>query len=181
MSEDINWTRARVDKIRRESERRKEWWRLHAKEFPPPRQSSQMERGPFAGLPVEDFTLPDLEGKTPSASPIFRGKTICCDFLGHLVHCLLGGNPDLIALRKKLGDHVAILGVALDGLARRTRSTRTGSKAKGATLTPNIPRAKELLGKVARAVKARGINYPVLSTQRPQWGDTSTGASYPPP
>ncbi|MGO9201491.1 MAG: redoxin domain-containing protein [Limisphaerales bacterium] len=168
---------ARVDKIRRGIERRKEWWRLHAKEFPTTRViSSQMERGPFAGLPVEDFTLPDLEGR-PVRLADFRGKTVLLNFWATWCTACLAEIPDLIALRKKLGDHVAILGVALDGTPDE-HGHQTGEQGQGRAHAEH-PSRKELLGKVARAVKARGINYPVLLDPEAAVGRHFNGGELP--
>ena len=168
---------ARVDKIRRGIERRKEWWQLHAKEFPHTQFiSSPMEPGLSASPPVQDFTLPDLQGK-PVRLADFRGKTVLLNFWTTWCMGCMAEIPDLVALQRKLGDHVAILGVALDGLPDE-HGHQPGEEGQGHAHAEH-PSRKALLDKVARAVKTRGINYPVLLDPEAAVGRRFNGGELP--
>ena len=168
---------ARVDKIRRGIERRKEWWQLHAKEFPNTQLiSGPMEPGRSASPPIEDFTLPDLEGK-PVRLADFRGKTVLLNFWATWCMACMAEIPDLVALQRKLGDHVAILGVALDGLPDE-HGHQPVEEGQGHAHAEH-PSRKALLDKVARAVKTRGINYPVLLDPEAAVGRRFNGGELP--
>ncbi|HXP62351.1 MAG TPA: redoxin domain-containing protein [Dongiaceae bacterium] len=168
---------ARVDKIRHGIERRKEWWQIHAKEFSAaPISSSQMDRGVVASPPVEDFTLPDLEGRRVRLDE-FRGKTVLLNFWATWCPACLAEIPELIALHEKLGDRVAILGVALDGLPDED-GHQPGEPMEGRAHAE--PRSRKAVrDKVARAVKALGINYPVLLDPEAAVGGRFNGGELP--
>ena len=168
---------ARVDKIRRGIERRKEWWQIHANEFPAvPVIPSRMHRGVAATPAVEDFTLPDLEGRSVRLAD-FRGQTVLLNFWATWCTACSAEIPGLIALHGKLGGHVAILGVALDGLPDED-SHQPGEQ--GEARAHAEPRSRKAVrDKVARAVKARGINYPVLLDPEAAVGGRFNGGELP--
>jgi len=85
--------------------------------------------------------------------------------------------PDLVTLQRKLGDHVAILGVALDGLPDE-HGHQPGEEGQGHAHAEH-PSRKALLDKVARAVKTRGINYPVLLDPEAAVGRRFNGGELP--
>jgi thiol-disulfide isomerase/thioredoxin len=68
-----------------------------------------------ACLPINDFTLKDLNGRTVHLEQ-FRGRVVLLNFWATWCTACLAEIPDLIALQNKLGKQVAILGVALDGV-----------------------------------------------------------------
>jgi thiol-disulfide isomerase/thioredoxin len=166
-----------VDKIRRGIERRKQWWQLHAGEFPATQTlSSQIEHGVLGGPPLEDFTLADLEGRQVRLTD-FRGKTVLLNFWATWCTACLAEIPDLVALQKKHDDHVVILGVALDGLPDED-GHQPGEQSEGRAHTAR-PSRRAMLDKVARAVKARGINYPVLLDPEAAVGRRFNGGELP--
>ena len=168
---------ARLDKIRRGIERRKEWWHLHAKEFPATQvMSSQMEPGVLPGQMVEDFILPDLEGR-PVRLAEFRGKTVLLNFWATWCTACLAEIPDLVALQKKHDGYLVILGVALDGLPDED-GHQPGEEGEGRAHTGR-PSRRAALDKVARAVKARGINYPVSLDPEAAVGRRFNGGELP--
>jgi thiol-disulfide isomerase/thioredoxin len=166
---------AHVETIRHGVELRKQWWQAHAQEFPTPGTAiSKPVNSDFSGPAVEDFSLPDLEGKRVRLSD-FRGKTVLINFWATWCTACLAEIPDLIELHKKLGNRVIILGVALDGLPDEHghQGGEDGSHHKGE------PSRKTVFNKVIRAVKNRGINYPVLFDPDGKVGRRFNGGELP--
>jgi thiol-disulfide isomerase/thioredoxin len=151
---------ANADTIRRGVERRKAWWKLHAKDYAAsPEGFGVTVTNGAARLPIPDFTLKDLNGRTVHLEQ-FRGKVVLLNFWATWCTACLAEIPDLIALQNKLGDQVAILGVALDGVPDEHGHV-PGEEESGTTdrREPSMANAR---AKVLRAVKARGINYTVF-------------------
>jgi thiol-disulfide isomerase/thioredoxin len=167
---------AHVDAIRHGVERRKEWWRVHAQEFPTsePAFSSEVNSA-FPGPSVEDFALPDLQGKRVRLSD-FRGKTVLINFWATWCTACLAEIPDLIELHNKLADRIVILGIALDGLPDE-HGHQAGEE--GQSRPEGGPSRKAVLTKVVRAVKDRGINYPVLLDPDARVGRLFNGGELP--
>jgi thiol-disulfide isomerase/thioredoxin len=85
--------------------------------------------------------------------------------------------PDLIALQKKLGDQVAILGVALDGVADEhgdIPGDERDEKSHKDGLSLEVIHAK-----VERAVKLRDINYRILLDAKSSVGSQYNGGELP--
>lgn len=110
---DTNLDAVHVSTIRQGIERRKQWYQDHVKDYsfqlaptnsPGPRQPT---------CPVEDFTLPDLAGKTVRLSE-FRGKTVLLNFWATWCTACQAEIPDLIDLQNQLGGDVIILGILLN-------------------------------------------------------------------
>jgi thiol-disulfide isomerase/thioredoxin len=127
-------------------------------------------------LPASDFTLRDLNGKSVSLSD-FRGKVVLLNFWATWCTACLAEIPDLIALQKKLGDQVAILGVALDGVADE-HGDIPGAEADDNS-HKNGPSVATIHAKVERAVKLRGINYGILLDSKSSVGSRYNGGELP--
>jgi thiol-disulfide isomerase/thioredoxin len=144
--------------------KRKEWWRLHQQEYCSTTgsltQGAQMHFSEPSRAPVADFRLPDLAGKRISLSE-FRGKVVLLNFWATWCPACLAEIPELVALQKKLGDRVAIIGVALDGVPDEDGDIPVEEEAGEKSPKGRVTR-RALRAKVERAVKARRINYPVL-------------------
>jgi thiol-disulfide isomerase/thioredoxin len=167
---------ARVETIRNGVERRKQWWQAHAQEFPAPQAASPKLLGSDFAVPsVEDFALPDLQGKQVRLSD-FRGKTVLINFWATWCTACLAEIPDLIELREKLGDRIVILGIALDGLPDE-HGHQAGEE--GGSPHKEGPSRKAVMKKVVRAVKDRGINYPVLADPHAKVGCRFNGGELP--
>lgn len=162
-----------VETIRKGVERRKEWWRAHAQQFPTETASSKALTPDFTGPSVEDFRLPDLQGSAVRLSD-YRGKIVLVNFWATWCTACVAEIPDLIELHKKLGDRVVILGVALDGLP-----DEHGHEAGEEGHHEEGPSRKTVLKKVARTVKDRGINYPVLLDPDAKVGGRFNGGELP--
>jgi thiol-disulfide isomerase/thioredoxin len=151
---------AHAEQIRRGVELRKQWWRAHAGEFAEPTLAVAKEKpGRPIGPRADDFTLLDLEGK-PVRLAQFRGKPVLLNFWATWCTACLAEIPDLIALHKKLGDRVVILGIALDAV-RDEHGHSPGVESHEHQRSETAAR-KVALSKILRAVQTRGINYPVL-------------------
>lgn len=166
-----------AEAIRRGVERRKEWWKLHEKDYPaykPPKPDPNA-RG-FDRLPVQDFALRDLNGRTVHLNQ-FRGKVVLLNFWATWCTACLAEIPDLIALQNKLGDQVAILGVALDGVP--DEHGHVPGKEESGTSDHGEHSMANARAKVIRAVKARGINYTVLWDPKSSLGGQFNGGELP--
>jgi thiol-disulfide isomerase/thioredoxin len=168
-----------VEAIKRGVERRKQWWLEHQKDFASSTNSGSSdaralrsdERRPSA----PDFTLHNLEGKSVSLSD-FKGKVVLVNFWATWCTACLKEIPDLVALQQKMGDKVAIIGVALDGVPDEDGDMPDEgheSQQKNGTSRLNV-RAK-----VERAVKLRRINYPVLLDPKGLVGGQYNGGELP--
>lgn len=148
---------ANAQTIRRGVEQRKQWWKLHASEYPAPNPEASGE--PLITQderpPAPDFELKDLNGRKMRLSSL-RGKVIFLNFWATWCSACLTEIPDLVELRNKLGGQVAIVGVALDGVPDQEGEQEQGESGK------NYKSLKSIHTKIERAVKARKINYPVL-------------------
>jgi thiol-disulfide isomerase/thioredoxin len=169
---------ANAEILRRGVERRKQWWRVHEKEYaadiPAFAPLAQNELATDSRPPALDFTLRDLDGKRVRFSE-FRGKVVVLNFWATWCTACLAEIPDLIALREKLGDRVAVLGVALDGVPDEDGDSE-GDEAK--SRKPDTS-SKAVRAKVERAVRARGINYTVLLDPKGSVGGQYNGGELP--
>ena len=159
--------------IRHGVERRKQWWQIHSKEYPrddlPPRELDATR------APAPDFVLKDLSGKMVRLSD-FRGKVVLVNFWATWCTACLAEIADLVALQKRVGERVAIVGVALDGVPNEHDEGHSGDGAHPENLAPTL---EAITAKVARAVEARGINYTVLLDPRSSVGGRFNGEELP--
>ncbi len=169
---------ADAETLRRGVEHRKQWWRIHEKEYaadgPTFAHLAQNESATASPPPALDFTLRDLEGKRVKLSE-FRGKVVVLNFWATWCTACLAEIPDLIALQRKLGDRVAVLGVALDGVPDEDGD----SEGDEATSRKPDTSLKAVRKKVERAVRARGINYTVLLDPKGSVGGQYNGGELP--
>jgi thiol-disulfide isomerase/thioredoxin len=166
---------ANVERIKRGIEERKRWWIAHSKEYDV--HPAPLALKPTATLTstIPDFTLPDMEGKSIRLSD-FRGKVVLLNFWATWCTACLAELPDLVALKKKLGDRVIVLGVLLDGWSAEVDSDenrQTTSSAK------NGPSKRLDRSKIDRAVRSQGINYPVLLDPTGLVGSQFNGGELP--
>lgn len=167
---------ANAEAIRRGVERRKEWWKLHEKDYPTTLPTANLNTRVSNRLPTQDFALKDLTGSTVHLNQ-FQGKVVLLNFWATWCTACLAEIPDLIALQKKLGDQVVILGVALDGVPDEHGHV-PGEEESGTTdhREHSIANAR---AKVVRAVQARGINYTVLWDPKSSLGAQFNGGELP--
>lgn len=151
----------KLNLIRQGIEKRKQWWQAHEKEYPASSDSISQVRIPpgNARQPAEDFTLRDLSGKSVSLSD-FRGKVVLLNFWATWCTACLAEIPELSALQDKLGDQVAIIGVALDGVADE-HGHIPGEESNDKPQKESV-RLQNIRARVERSVKLRGMNYRIL-------------------
>lgn len=167
-----------VETIHNGVQKRKEWWQSHKHTF-----ASNTGSGPSIafsletdGPPAPDFKLQDLDGNVVRLSA-FRGKVVLVNFWATWCTACLAEIPDLIALQKKRGNEVAILGVALDGVPDEHGDSPDEHDHKSSHGNSNSPKA--IRTRVQRAVKARQINYPILLDQENSVGSQYNGGELP--
>jgi len=159
--------------IRQGVERRKEWWKLHAEDYPHPSvQADSAELRTITRAPLDDFALKDLEGRKVRLSQ-FRGKVVLLNFWATWCTACLTEIPDLIALQNKLGARVSVVGIALDGTADEHDDEPAENSSKRAEVL-RLAHAK-----ILRVVKARGINYTVLWDANNSVGGRFNGGELP--
>lgn len=164
----------KTETIHQGIQKRKEWWRAHEKEYPASSNAVAQFTSSTEDLrpPAADFTLRDLNGKSVTLSD-FRGKVVLLNFWATWCTACLAEIPALVALQEKLGNQVAILGVALDGVADE-HGDEAGEKSH-----EDGPSLATIHAKVERAVKLRGINYPVLLDPKSSVGGQYNGGELP--
>jgi thiol-disulfide isomerase/thioredoxin len=125
---------------------------------------------------VEDFSLKDPAGNLVRLAD-FHGKVVILNFWATWCTACLAEIPDLAALHKKMGERIAVIGVALDGLPdeHHHESTKESESEEHSVGQP----LDAIRRKVATAVKARGINYPVLLDPSGAVGGCFNGGELP--
>jgi thiol-disulfide isomerase/thioredoxin len=169
------------------AERAKTWWATHQAEFPP----VQLEIPPEAlasrqSVPAGDFSLNTLDGRRVRLSD-FRGKVVLINFWTTWCTACVSEMPELIALQKKHGDKLAIIGVSLDfvpdshGHIGGHAAVEEQNHLDGDhdDHERNAAALKKVREKVARTVKARGINYPILLDEKNEVGGRFNGGELP--
>jgi thiol-disulfide isomerase/thioredoxin len=176
-----------VAKTKAAAAKAKAWWTEHRNKFPPVKLEVPAEayaaRRP---VPAADFQLHTLEGKSARLSD-FRGKVVLINFWTTWCTACVGEMPALVALQKKHGDKLVIIGVSLDYVPdshghigghaaveeqKHSDGEHDDNEATAAAL-------KRVRDKVARTAKARNINYPVLLDEHNEVGGRYNGGELP--
>ncbi len=167
--------------------RAKMWWAQHESEFPPMPLNVPAEayvaRRP---VPAGDFALRTLEGKPVRLSD-FRGKVVLLNFWTTWCTACVSEMPELIALQKKHADNLVILGVSLDCVpdshghigAPAAVEDRNHGDSEPDDHEATAAALKRVRDKVARTVKARGLNYPILLDEKNEVGGQFNGGELP--
>lgn len=133
----------------------KTWWAAHQAEYPP--APAPPARPPPVYLDLGEVTLERLEGGA-FAFPPASGRPVLVNFWTTWCAACLVEIPSLVALAKKHGEKLAILGVSLD-VDTHTHDAGGGEghadHAHGG-ITPELRR------KIERSAKQHGVNYPIL-------------------
>lgn len=176
-----------IAKTKAAAEKAKEWWAEHQSEFPPvalevPAEAYSARRP----VPAADFQLHTLEGKPVRLSD-YRGKVVMINFWTTWCSACVGEMPALVALQKKHGDKLVILGVSLDYVpdshghigghaAVEEQKHSEGDHDDHEATAAALKRVRE---KVARTAKARNVNYPVLLDEHNEVGGRCNGGELP--
>ncbi len=175
------------EKAKAGAERAKAWWAEHQSEFPSVRlevpAAAYSARQP---VPAGDFQLRTLDGNKISLTDL-RGKVVLVNFWTTWCSACVSEMPELIALQKKHGDNLVIIGVSLDyvpdshghigGHAAVEEQKNGDAEQDGHEAT--VAALKRVRDKVARTVKARGINYPILLDEKNEVGGRFNGGELP--
>ena len=175
------------EKAKAGAERAKAWWAEHQREFPSVRlevpAAAYSARQP---VPAGDFRLRTLDGKKISLTDL-RGKVVLVNFWTTWCSACVSEMPELIALQKKHGDNLVIIGVSLDyvpdshghiGGHAAVEEQKNGD-AEQDDHEATVAALKRVRDKVARTVKARGINYPILLDEKNEVGGRFNGGELP--
>jgi len=175
------------EKAKAGAERAKAWWAEHQSEFPSVRlevpAAAYSARQP---VPAGDFQLRTLDGKKISLTDL-RGKVVLVNFWTTWCSACVSEMPELIALQKKHGDNLVIIGVSLDYVpdshghigghaAVEEQKNGDGDHDDHEATVAALKRVRD---KVARTVKARGINYPILLDEKNEVGGRFNGGELP--
>ncbi len=166
--------------------RAKAWWAAHQVEFQPARLEIPREaltaRKP---VPAGDFSLRDLNGRKLRLTEL-RGKVVLFNFWTTWCPACVGEMPELIALQKQHGDRLAIIGVSLDfvpdshgHIGGHPAVEEQAAHAEEDLHERNSAALKKVNDKVARTVKARGINYTILLDEKNEVGGRFNGGELP--
>ena len=178
---------ANLEKAKAGAARAMTWWAEHQSEFPPVKLKVPPEaystRRP---VPAGDFQLRTLEGKHVKLSD-FRGKVVLINFWTTWCTACVSEMPELIALQKKHADNLVIVGVSLDYVpdshghigGHAAVEEQKHSDGDHDDHEANAAALKRVREKVARTVKARGINYPILLDEKNEVGGRFNGGELP--
>ena len=163
------------------------WWADHHAEFPPiqlavPPEASTARKP----VPAGDFSLRALDGRRVRLAD-FRGKVVLINFWTTWCPACVSEIPELIALQKQHGNRLVIIGVSLDfvpdshghlgGHPAVEEQAQHGEESDAHER--NSAALKKVREKVARTVKARGINYPILLDEENEIGGRFNGGELP--
>jgi thiol-disulfide isomerase/thioredoxin len=158
--------------------RAKAWWASHQSEFGPVEfeAPAAVFDVPPSLLPAGDFHLSGLDGRQIRLSD-FRGKVVLLNFWTTWCPACLSEIPELIALQKRYGEHIAIIGVSLDNVP--DEDGHLGGNEGAESSSGDHPSLNTVREKVARTVKARGITYTVLLDKNNSVGSRFNGGELP--
>jgi thiol-disulfide isomerase/thioredoxin len=175
---------ANLQIIREGVGRWKDWWTRRQQDYPARNPTRSLERVPPQLLPVANFQLKDLNGRTARLSD-FRGKVVLLNFWTTWCPGCLLEIPDLIELQKNNAERLVIVGISLDGQPERDEHGHLAETDPGDDATKN---GSETAGKAGRTevrqrvewvVKDKGINYLVLLDPRSEVGRRFNGGELP--
>jgi len=175
------------EKARDGASRARAWWAVHYAEFPPvqlpvPREAIRARKP----VPAGDFSLRALDGRRVQLRD-FRGKVVLLNFWTTWCTACVSEMPGLIALQKQHGDRLVIIGVSLDFVPDSHGHIGGHAAVEEQAHEANEPGAherksealKKVREKVARTVKVRGINYPILLDEKNEIGGRFNGGELP--
>ena len=167
--------------------RARAWWAVHRLEFPP--VQLEVPREAITGrqpVPAGDFSLRALDGRRGRLMD-FRGKVVLINFWTTWCTACVGEMPELISLQTQHGDRLVIIGVSLDfvpdshghlGGHAAVEAPAQHAEAHEAPQRDSTALEK-VREKVARMVKARGLNYAILLDEKNEIGGRFNGGELP--
>ena len=155
-----------------------DWWSTHRTNYAVVPALASDPGGERTGPMAADFALPTPAGQTVRLAD-YRGKVVLINFWATWCNACVTEIPDLVALQKRFGDQVVILGVSLDGRPEEHDHDHDHEHEGSGHAAATTAETAEVREKVARAVKSRGINYPVLLDPAGQIGARFNGGELP--
>ena len=168
--------------------RAKTWWKAHQAEIDGAQTRLQVPPQAIAAripVPAADFSLRDLKGQKIRLSDL-RGKVVLINFWTTWCPACLSEMPEIIALQTQHADRLVIIGVSLDfvpdshghigGHPAVEEQGRQVDKDPDERSSRALNKVRE---KVARTVKARGINYTILLDEANEVGGRFNGGELP--
>ncbi|HWY77351.1 MAG TPA: TlpA disulfide reductase family protein, partial [Verrucomicrobiae bacterium] len=164
-----------------------EWWTDHRAQFPlVPLEIPRAVRAARKPVAAGDFTLRALDGRRVRLAD-FRGKIVLINFWTTWCPACVSEMPDLIALQKRHLDQLVIIGVSLDFVPDEHGHIggypAVEEQGRSEPHHADADRSRDALAKVcekvARAVKARNINYPILLDEQNEIGGRFNGGELP--
>lgn len=168
--------------------RAKAWWELHQAEIDGAQTRLQVPPQAIAAripVPAADFSLRDLKGQKIRLSDL-RGKVVLINFWTTWCPACLSEMPELIALQTQHANRLVIIGVSLDfvpdshghigGHPAVEEQGRQVDEDPDERSSRALNKVRE---KVARTVKARGINYTILLDEANEVGGRFNGGELP--
>jgi thiol-disulfide isomerase/thioredoxin len=159
----------------------KEWWAIHRSDYPTGEPASFERPSAPQRLPLADFVLNDVNGKTVHLTD-FKGKAVLLNFWTTWCSACLAELPDLIELQNKHPETLVILGISLDGLPEVDEHGDSGDAHNGdghESRPDGKTDLKEIRAKVSRVVQENGINYTVLLDPASEAGRRFNGGELP--
>lgn len=174
-------TPEKLEKLRAGAERVQQWWKSRSPDMPItallPTQLPVLD-----SLPAPNIDLTSLEGNRVQLKD-FRGKTVLLNFWTTWCTSCIREIHSLVELRKRHGAELVILGISLDALTDEHGHSGGHEHEAHAGEAGNDEHAESspegLRQKVARFVKAHGINYPILLDEENLAGGRYNGGELP--
>ncbi len=175
------------EKVRAGIEKWKLWWKEHQSEFPANRLVASAAQPPsFGRLPVSDFSMEELGGKRIRLSD-YRGKTLLLNFWTTWCTACLMEIPDLVELRRRRPDELAIVGVSLDYVpdshghigGHGSQADDDHDRAGHEQGDNEQPPLAKIRAKVEKMVKARKMDYAVVLDSKNELGARFNGGELP--
>ncbi len=168
---------AKVEVVKQAVLKWQDWWRANQGKFGSVKAiSPELDPAP-SRLSAGDFSLEDLAGHRVHLSD-YRGKTVFLNFWATWCTACLMETPDLVQLQKRGANDLVILAVCLDGRPEEDEHEAEGREESNPPTTSARDRA-EIRKKVARLVKSKGINYPVVLDPTGEIGARFNGQELP--
>ncbi len=155
------------------------WWTKHHAEFPQrllqiPSEILLTKRT----VPARDFSLTSLDGRKIGLSEL-KGKVVLINFWTTWCTACVNEMPELVALQKRHGDSLAILGISLNYVPDSHGHIGGHSESEEEQVENEDWSLRKIRQKVARTVSARGINYTVLLDEKNEIGGRFNGGELP--
>lgn len=176
-------------RTREAAQRAKQWWDAHSSDtaVASPVSAAYPSHG-VSRVMAPDFRLPDVNGRMIQLSEL-RGKVVLINFWTTWCTACIGEIPALEELQRRHDGKIVILGVSLDfvpdehghlgGHPAVEDQSHVADHEDDDHHESRAAALKEVREKVAKVIKKRGINYPVLLDENNDVGGRYNGGELP--